>query len=176
MKKNKKILLIAAGIILVLLISSLLVLRNDMWSALNKAGLESNYETVAADNFDRLDFSDQWIVKIRQGRGYKVQLAVEQGAGLKPRLENIGGTLYFKVEEADARDTQKVHAKVTMPDLKEVKAAGGTKIYLENFESDSLSILLENGVAFTGKNNHFNHISFKTSGEALIQLTGDPDE
>ena len=60
--------------------------------------------------------------------------------------------------------------KKKMPFLDEIKAKQGVKILIENFESDSLSVLLENGVEFTGKDNHFKYVSYKTPGDSWLQF------
>jgi hypothetical protein len=54
--------------------------------------------------------------------------------------------------------------------LKEIRAEQGAKILMENFQSDSLSVILESGVDFTGKDNHFKYVSFKTPGDSWLQF------
>ncbi len=174
MKSSKKILLITGCIVLVGVITSLIVMRNFALQFLRKTEAESKYKAVAVANFERLDFSANWNVRIRQGNEYRVELAVEENSLLNPKLESIGGTLYFKVDSIEStKNTGSLYAKVTAPSLQGIKAMRGTKIRLENFQSDSIRLILGDGNAFTGYNNHFSYIFFKTSGDVSLQLTDD---
>lgn len=175
MKTSKKILVTVAGILIALLVAGLLMLRNDLLRLLSQEESENNYQEVPVDTFEALDFSSRWTVRIRQGREHKVEVAVAEGDALKSRLKNVDGTLYFHAESAGEQETtERIQARVTLPTLREIKAARGTEIRLESFEADSLSIILEDSVSFTGVENEIVHLSFQTYGEALIQWTDDP--
>jgi hypothetical protein len=63
-----------------------------------------------------------------------------------------------------------LYARISMPSIKAIYAARGTKIQMDNFQLDSLQVVLEDGVVFTGKNTGYKNLSFKTSGEVMIQL------
>ncbi len=174
MKSSKKILFITGGIVLVGVITSLLVMRNVALQFFRKTEAESNYKTVAVADFERLDFSKNWDVRIWQGNEFKVELAIDENSIWKPTLENVDGTLYFKVKAVDSiENSQPIYAKIIAPSLKGITAKRGTKISLENFQSDSISLVLEDGNSFTGYNNHFKYILFKTSGDVLLKLTDD---
>ena len=175
MKTSQKVLTIVTGIIVALLITSMVVVRNDIELIRVKAELESKYKAARVENFERLDFSANWIVNIRQGNEYKVELAVGEGM-LKPVLKNIDGTLYFKVETVDSIiSSGNMLAKITTPSLKGIKAAQGTKIHLKDFQSDSICIILDNSGDFKSTNNHFRFLDFKTSGNVSLQLTDDEE-
>ena len=175
MKTSKKILISVAGILIALVVVGLLMLRNDLLRLLSQEALENNYQEVPVDPFEALDFSARWTVRIKQGREHKVEVAVAEGGGLKPNLENVDGRLYFHAERADQPETtERLRARVTLPSLREIKAAHDTEIRLENFKADSLRIILEDGGLFTGVENEIEHVSFQTSGEARIQWTDDP--
>ena len=172
MKTSKKILLAVAGFIIVLLIITMLQLRNGVQSLQSKAELKHRYKAVSVGDFEKLDFSSNFVVKIIQGKDCKVELAAAEDSTLKPRLENINGTLYFKVNTAiEKKIIDSIYVRISMPSLLVIKAVRGTKIHLENFQSDSLSIILENGCVFTGNNNTIKHTSFKTSGENRLDIT-----
>ncbi len=137
-----------------------------------EADAKNKYKTVVVGNFEALDFSAGWKVKIIQGKECKLELSMKEDSTLKPGFENSNGTLYFKSDTSkNNKQSGSMVARVTMPSLKTIKAISGTKILLENFKSDSLNIVLENGGAFTGKNNRFKHLSFKTSGDARLEFT-----
>lgn len=172
MKTSKKILLAFAGLIIVSLIITLLLLRYGVQSLKLKAELKHKYKAVSVGDFEQLDFSSHFVVKIIQGKECKVELTVGVDSILKPRLENINGTLYFKVDTAiEKKSIDSIYVRISMPSLLVIKAVNGAKIHLENFQSDSLSVMLENGCVFTGNNNTIKHTFFKTSGENRLDIT-----
>lgn len=176
MKSSKRILLITGCIVLVGLITSLIVMRNVALQFLRKTAAESKYKAVPVTDFESLDFSANWDVRIWQGNEYKVELAIDENAVGKPSLENIDGTLYFKVQAVDSiENSQPIYAKIIAPSLKGIKAMRGTKISLERFQSDSIRLILEDGNAFKGYNNHFSYMLFKTFGDVSLELTDDGD-
>jgi hypothetical protein len=176
MKASRKILLITGCVVLMGLVASLLVTRNVALQFLHKTAAESNYKSVSVADFERLDFSANWDVRIWQGSEFKVELAIDENSVRKPKLENINGTLYFKVQAIDsAENSQPIYAKIIAPSLKGIKAMRGTKISLEHFQSDSIQLILEDGNAFKGYNNHFSYMFFKTLGDVSLELKDDGD-
>ena len=158
------------------LITSLVVMRNVALQYLHKAAAESKYKAVPVTDFERLDFSSNWNVRIWQGSEFKVEVAVEENSPWKPSLENINGTLYFKMLGIDStKNSQPIYAKIIAPSLKGITALRGTKISLEHFQSDSIRLVLEDGNDFKGYNNHFSYMFFKTSGDVSLKLTDDED-
>lgn len=171
MKTSKKILLAVASFIIILLFITMMLLRNGVKSLEFKAELKHKYKTVSVDNFEKLDFSSHWIVRINQGKACKVEMTIEEDSVLKPKLENINGTLHFIVDTIiDKEKTESIHVRITLPSLLAIKAVRGTEIQLDNFQSDSLSVILENGCVFRGNNNNIKYISMKTSGENLLHF------
>jgi len=169
MKTSKKIILFVAGIIIVSLVIYVVILRNTVQSVRLKTGVKHDYQAVSVDNFEKLNFSSPMIVRIKQGKECKVEYTAEEDSILKPMYENINGTLYFKVDSTENETS--MHVRITMPSLLTIRATRGTEIQLENFQADSLSVILENGCVFKGKNNSLKRVSFKTSGDASLELT-----
>lgn len=168
MKTSKKILFVVAGLVLVYMVVALVILRNDVNRQLKNK--YANYKELAIENFEKLDFSANWDVNIKQGNEYRVELDTEENDTFKSKLQNIDGTLYFTVVNSNEKKHKRsIQANITMPSLKAIKAAQGTIIHLENFQSDSLSVIMESGGVFTGDNNHFKYISFKASGDTLFK-------
>jgi hypothetical protein len=174
MKSSRKILLITGCVVLMGLVTSLVVTRNVALRFLHKTAAESKYKAVAVADFERLDFSANWNVRIWQGSEFKVELAVDENSVSKPNLENINGTLYFKMQAIDSiKNSQPIYAKIIAPSLKGIKAMRGTKISLESFTSDSIQLILEDHNDFKSYNNHFSYMFFKTIGDVSIELTDD---
>ena len=176
MKSSRKILLITGCVVLIGLVASLIVTRNVALQFLHKTAAESKYKPIPVTDFERLDFSSNWDVRIWQGNEFKVELAIDENSPWKPNLENIDGTLYFKQQAVGSvENSQPIYAKIIAPSLKGIKAIRGTKISLEHFQSDSIQLILEDGNAFKGYNNHFSYMLFKTFGDVSLELTDDGD-
>jgi hypothetical protein len=134
------------------------------------------YEEMPVDNFQSLDFSSHWNVKIKQGAKCRVELASGSVTNLTPKLENRGGTLYFSFDKTtDSIDDVNLHARVTVPLLKTLRAVQGSNISIENFMTDSLNVNLEDGVVFKGKNNHFDYLTIKTTGGSAMEFRDNTD-
>jgi len=169
MKTSKKILLFVGSCTIVTLVIYVVILRNTVQTARSKTEVKHDYRTVSIDNFEKLDFTSPMIVRIKQGKDCKVEYTAEADSVLKPMIENINGTLYFKADSTE--NSASMHVIITMPSLLEIKATGGTEIQLENFQSDSVNVILRNGCVFKGKNNSLKRVFFKTSGDASLELT-----
>ncbi len=156
MKTSKKILVTIAFILLALWALTLFVVRKDMRSMMASQPSIA-YLPQAVDKFDRLDLSSNWTINIKQGKDCKLEIEVVEQDSLKPKLENINGTLYLA-------STKSIHARITAPSLQVIKASGDTKIQMKTFWSDSLTVILEDSSSFAGSKNDFDFIQFKASG------------
>jgi hypothetical protein len=157
MKTSKKILVTIAVILLVLWAVTLFVVRKDM-SVILASQPSISYMPLAVDKFDGLDLSSNWMINIKQGINYKLEIEVVEQDSLKPKLENIDGTLHLS-------STKSMHARITAPSLQVIKAAGDTRIQMKTFWSDSLTVILEDSSTFSASNNDFDYIQFKASGD-----------
>lgn len=177
MKTSNKLLIASAAFLVAVWVGGLFVLRSNVYTLLEKAALENKYKLILVGSFEGLDFSGGWTVAIRQGKEYKAELMTEEHSGAKPTVKNIKGTLYFEAGTTGKNAAKgKVYAKITVPSLKQINSTGDTKIHMKNFESDSINVVLNNGDAFIGNDNHFRKVSIKTSGDVSFELTEDPDK
>jgi hypothetical protein len=167
MKTSKIILTTIAGLFVVLLIVSMLVMRSDMRKIIESSSTVK-YQQIEIEKFEKLDFSGKWIVKIKAGRIYNLEIGSEGETLPKHKIDNKKGILYLTV---DSTNTQTLHARITVPTLKELKANNGTKISMENYQADSIWFILGDSCAFTSKNNTFGDVFFRTTGEATVQIT-----
>lgn len=171
MQTSKKVLVTVAGIVIALFVVGLMVLRNDVTTLLKQAELTNKFREFPVEKFEKLSFTGNWEVRIKQGRNHKVEIEIEDKPVISPRLDQMENALHFTVEgdTAEAR-LLTVRAKVTAPWLLDIRADGKTRITIEDFDSDTLQVALENGASFAGKNNYFSHLSFKTIGDSFVQL------
>lgn len=172
MKTSKKILLVVAGLIVVLFFTAVMLLRNGVQQLRQNDRIANRYRELSVNEFERLDFSSRWIVKIRQGKECHIESTADQDSPLKPTIENRNGTLFFRVDTAVAKtNTDSIYVRITMPTLRSVKASQGADINITDFMSDSLLVTLEDGCTFTGMNYNIKYVTFKTSGENTLNIT-----
>ncbi|MFO7369760.1 MAG: DUF2807 domain-containing protein [Bacteroidales bacterium] len=172
MKTSKKIVLTVAGIILVLFFAAFMLLRSGVQQLRRTDRIANRYKELSVTEFNRLDFSSCWIVKIRQGKDCLVESTADKDSPLKPTIENINGTLIFRVDTAAAKtNTDSLYVRITMPALRSVKASQGADINITDFMGDSLHVTLEDGCNFSGMNYNIKYVTFKTSGENTLNIT-----
>jgi hypothetical protein len=172
MKTSKKILLAVAGFVIVVFFVAIMLLRNGVQELRQNDRIANRYRELSVNEFNRLDFSSNWIVKIRQGKECHIESTADQDSPLKPTIENINGTVFFRVDTASAKTiTDSIYVRITMPALRSVKASKGADINITDFMSDSLLVTLEDGCTFTGMNYNIKYITFKTVGENTLNIT-----
>ncbi len=172
MKTSKKILLVVAGLIVVLFFTAVMLLRNGVQQLRQNDRIANRYRELSVNEFERLDFSSNWIVKIRQGKECHIESTADQDSPLKPTIENRNGTLFFRVDTAAAKtNTDSLYVRITMPALRSVKASQGADINITDFMADSLLVTLEDGCTFSGMNYNIKYVTFKTSGENTLNIT-----
>ncbi|ELR72017.1 hypothetical protein C900_02012 [Fulvivirga imtechensis AK7] len=174
MKTSTKIVITAVGVIIALLVASMVLWRNHLETFLIQAEAANNYKAVPVEYFEKLNFSANWDVKIRQGKVYKVEVANENGGFEKTVIENSAGTLHFKKNSTTANDNS-IKVKITAPALRAIKTMGSTKIEMKNFNTDSLDVALQHGDYFRGIDNVFKYVSFQSSGTVNIEVYDDPN-
>ncbi len=171
MKTSKKLLIVVAGLVIALLVTSLIAWRIDLEKMMAKYNAENQYELLEITDFKNLDFSGNWLVRIQKGREFKIEVEVQKTGVPKPDIENIQGTLYFKFDDqAGLSDSDQKKVRIMMPELKTLKAADRTTIELNGFQTDSLKVILENESSFTGINNQIRATTFNTSGNTKLHL------
>ncbi len=171
MKKNKILLLSTAAFIILFLITALAVLRKDVRSLVSDADKELKFTSVEVPSFSSLSIPANWKVKVRQGRDFKIELAAYGNASFIPAIDIVNETAVLKIDTTvSLSNTDTVYARVTMPLIRTIHASEGAQIRLENFTSDSISLVLCNGAVFAGKNNSFKYVSYKTTGEVYIEI------
>ncbi len=124
------------------------------------------YQSVAVEYFEEVEFSGKWDIKIRPGRVCEVQVEIKNDTLPKPRLKSEKGKQFFVANNQN----EVTHAKISLPMLKKISALQGAKIYIQDYPADSIFVELKDSSSFTGKNNQFEHIFFKTSGEAAVEI------
>jgi len=170
MKTSKKILILTAGLVITLLIAFLVVLRNDL-KKLVETGSIIKYQAIPVNNFEKVEFDGKWDVRIIAGRTCKLELPSDSGNVSNTSIENKDGILYLTLKTNGNTNISTLHARITAPMFKKIRAKNGTKIFMQDYTTDSIWFELEDSCFFTGKNNQFKYASFNTNGKSSLQFT-----
>ena len=171
MKTNKVILLLTATVIIVVFMIFSIILRNTIYIRRSAVEKEITYRTLPLGDFNRLVLSDHVNVRIHQGKECVVEYVTAMDS-LKPLVNNLNGTLHIQADSAfDAANPDLPAVKITMPLLLEITADHNAEIQMGFFQTDSIHITLGSGCIFNGSNNTLNQVTFKTSGDALINIS-----
>jgi hypothetical protein len=172
MKTSKKILLLTGILVVAAVIVYVSLLRKSVQQLHSANEAKNQHEIVTVDDFEKLSFSSQMYVKINQGKECSLEIVSNKNSKIKPVIDIKDGTLFCIIDSTSGKqNTDSIRIRITMPLLKEIKAAGGTDISISNFMADSLNVVLSHGCVFNGKNNTLKSISFHTSGENEVQIS-----
>jgi hypothetical protein len=171
MKTNKVILLLTATVIVVVFVIFTVILHNTIHAKRSAVKKEITYRMLPLGDFSRLALSGHVNVRIRQGKECVVEYATATDS-LKPLVNNLNGTLHIQADSAfDSADPGMPAVKITMPLLLEIAADHDAVIQMGFFQADSIHITLGAGCTFNGSNNTLKEVIFKTSGDALINIS-----
>ncbi len=175
-KTSKKILITAFGLVTVLLISSMIIIRDDIETSFTTRTALEGFKPLSVEKFERVDFSANWSVTIKHGPAYKLEIANNDSSVLKPRIHAENKTLYFSVDTIQSTGALgNIRVRITTPELKAITSLRDTHIHLSNMKSDSLTLDIQDGCVVTGTDTRFKFVSFKSSGDARIELSTTPD-
>lgn len=173
MKTSQKIILGSAAIISLLIFIIMVIIRDDIQIQFVKED-EWKFKTVAVEKFDRLEFSANCQADVVSGLEYSVEIAVKDSSRIIPEVKQVDCTLYFSDRDADSLMTKPmIKVKIKMPLLKSVRGRTGSEIIVRNFQSDSLTVSIEKGCLFKGKENVIKFVTFQ-AGDALVEWTNNP--
>jgi hypothetical protein len=172
MKTSKKILLLTGILVVAAVIVYVSLLRKSVQQLHSANEAKNQHEIVTVDDFEKLSFSSHMYVRINQGKQCSLEIITNKNSKVKPVIDIRDGTLYCMIDTlSENQNTDSIGIRITMPIIKEIKAARGADILISNFMTDSLDVILSNGCVFTGKNNTLQSVSFQTSGKNEIQIT-----
>jgi hypothetical protein len=171
MKTNKIILLLTTAVIIVVFVIFSVILHHTILKKRAATGKVIEFKTLPFGDFNRLALSGHLKVRIHQGKECKVEYATATDS-LKPVVNNLNGTMYIQADSAlDSANPDLPVVKITMPLLLEITADQNAEIQMDFFQTDSIAIFLGAGCIFNGSNNTLKQVSFKTSGDALINIS-----
>jgi hypothetical protein len=173
MKASQKIILVVVAMITVLIFIIMIIVRDDI-QLLFVQDKDWNFKSIAVEKFQRLDFAAGYHADVVSGMDYSVEVAVKDSARVFPLVKAVEGTLYFSEPDTDSLVTNPIiKVRITMPLLKSVWGRRGSEITLRNFQADSMTVSVEEGCKFRGKDNTIQYLTFRT-GDALVEWIKNP--
>ncbi len=174
MKTSKKILLVSGIALLTSFTISLVLLREQAYRGLAQNEARDGYQTLFKKDIQKLKVGENWNVQIVQGAGYRVQLS-ENHIALKDFLKWNGSTLFLK-PIPPALQNHDSPLRIMGDSFQQIEVAKGARVYMKNFKSDSLAVVLQDSSSFTGENTYFTHSHIKTNGNANLIFLEDKEE
>lgn len=153
------------ALISILLITTMVIIRNDVQTHFENQILQNKYKLIQVESFKQLDFSQYWTATIKQGIEYKVELLVAGNELAESTLEVVDGILYLRRDSTHSKESQQNFlVTITTPQVMKIRAEGNTKICVQGFTADSLTLELEKGSYYTGRENNFKQVFVSAVG------------
>lgn len=162
MKINKILLFALGGVVVALIITGLLLLRNDV-ATLAEKDQEYQFTEVGVASAERFYINGMWDIRLHQGRKFKLEVISETQSD-DTRWSTNEEVLEF---HHGVKDTCRV--RLTVPILKEVIAENNAILKFNRFEGDTLRITLGEGVAMIDNNSRFKCVELNTKGNTSIK-------
>ncbi len=175
MKTSLKIVFTTAGVMIALLVAALMVLHEDLKTYLATKELIINYQPVSVPEFQNIDITGLWKIKVRQGREQKLEIG--QANSIDWSVESNDGVLFIRRDTTiDKVSIDTCFARITVSKLLSIQMRSGGEIYLDDLSQDTLSVKFNNGGSLKGYGNKIKYMELDTYGEVLVQLKDDPDD
>jgi phage shock protein PspC (stress-responsive transcriptional regulator) len=131
------------------------------------------------DNFDEINISGVFDVRITQGSAYSVELIGPYEEKNKYQVSQRGNTLYIKYDD-DKKFTwrrnpirlEKMRINITLPDLEALELKGAGKATLRNFKADDLTIEALGAIEINGEVTA-REVSVELAGACELTLSGE---
>jgi hypothetical protein len=122
-------------------------------------------------DFDEIKAAGAWDLVLSYGEEYRVAIEGDSEAFDALAVEKKGTTLDLSTERLGIFQSLNAVVFVTMPEIREMRLAGGTKVSLSGFEQDNLSLQVEGASNITGTGLRIRDFELKTAGAARIDFT-----
>lgn len=174
MKTSYKILLITAGIMTALLITGLMILRQDFGSLSNTS---IKYKEIILEPFNQVKTSQHWDITVTQGRTYSLRVLYDDPNDIvKYELTNNDSILNIGIDTANTNYTyaDKASIQITAPRIKYFDIGDSSTLRLKAINIDSLSVHLGHASLLISEESAFEHFLFESLGSSSIEYIADP--
>lgn len=184
MRTSNKILLGVAAVILLAGLISIVGVRILSQRYLRQSSVDienrifSEDEWITAEfqfsGFDRLKFLGGWEIELEQGDSYEV--TVELPGPLREYLvaEKKGDTLVLDASDIISLRQRQLSARIMLPDLQELKGAGGLQVDMRGFTGKNLTLETSGAMEMAADECRFENLTIEVSGGVTADLRDMP--
>ncbi len=166
----KKAIIIAAVVVAVAVISTVLILEGWPGGLVGSGNLET--ETYAFTDFNKVEISSAFEFEIEQSSSYSIEITVDDNIMEYVRVSQDGQTLKIGLRPATWIGPATLKASVTMPELNGLDISGASRGTVSDFIStEDLDIMVSGASRVTGDIVAGN-VDFDISGASTVQLEG----
>jgi hypothetical protein len=170
----KKAIIIAAVVVAVAVISTVLILEGWPGGLVGSGDLET--ETYAFADFNKVEISSAFEFEIEQSSSYSIEITVDDNIMEYVRVSQDGQTLKIGLKPATWIGPATLKASVTMPELSGLDISGASRGTVSNFSStEDLDIMVSGASRVTGDIVAGN-VDFDISGASTVQLEGSAND
>ncbi len=170
----KKAIIIAAVVVAVAVISTVLILEGWPGGLVGSGNLET--ETYAFTDFNKVEISSAFEFEIEQSSSYSIEITVDDNIMEYVRVSQDGQTLKIGLRPAIWIGPATLKASVTMPELSGLDISGASRGTVSDFIStEDLDIMVSGASRVTGDIVAGN-VDFDISGASTVQLEGSAND
>jgi hypothetical protein len=170
----KKAIIIAAVVVAVAVISTVLILEGWPGGLMGSGNLET--ETYAFTDFNKVEISSAFEFDIEQSSSYSIEITVDDNIMEYVRVSQDGQTLKIGLRPATWIGPATLKASLTMPELSGLDISGASRGTVSNFSStEDLDIMVSGASRVTGDIVAGN-VDFDISGASTVQLEGSAND
>lgn len=124
--------------------------------------------------FDRLNFLGSWEVDLEQGDSYEVTVHLPEPLREYLKVEKEGHTLVFDASDIISLRQRQLSARIVLPDLQELKGAGGLQVDMRGFTGKSLTLRAGGALDMAADECRYENLSIEVNGGMNADLRSMP--
>lgn len=182
MKTSNKIILIASGCMVALIIALIVIFRVTttglIFSGQNPGKtIETTGDKIkqsyAITDFTKLSIPGSWNVKVNRADSYQVSVTAPKKVLDVLKIYKAGDTLHMELENG-IRFTSgytAIDAEISLPAVTSLDVSGASRLDLNGFTADKLDLTISGASRLTGSDNRITQLDIDCSGAADIDLS-----
>ena len=170
----KKAIIIAAVVVAVAVISTVLILEGWPGGLAGSGDLET--ETYAFTDFNKVEISSAFKFEIEQSSSYSIEITVDDNIMEYVRVSQDGQTLKIGLKPATWIGPATLKASVTMPELRGLDISGASRGTVSNFSSTEDLDIMVSGASRVSGDIVAGNVDFDISGASSVELEGSAND
>ncbi|MBX2967186.1 MAG: PspC domain-containing protein [Cyclobacteriaceae bacterium] len=143
---------------------------------------EDHASTSSLTDFDELEISGLFDIRVKQGNSYSVELTGPDKEKAKYRISRLGSTLVVEYDDgkrfnwrSNPLKVEQVRINITMPEVEKINLKGAGKASFTGFTEDDLRIKILGAINVTA-NINARDLAIYLSGASELTLNGEGDK